>query len=382
MANSKIIAIIAASAVIVCAVSAAVILSSDSNSEKKGLYQLNAKVSNVNMGQCSATPGVIITIEQLYSDHYGKLVNDDLTIDDARADTEFWNQYCAWTPTITERGNGTFDVAITTAVNSKETVNIPVCDTTVAIGTMYSETIYFLICADSDVKPYTEESLTDQNVKDYLNYTITGGMQYSYYSQEDVAYMLRCVSQSGYYDLGVNSVQSVDPERLTLALLDSNDKGSKGAVYFGSGTRVNTLDIYSNNARPCIETGSYYAFFSPSAIPEVYSCIDCIGRIMGFGQETIDKVIEDIQLRLYKVYYSVQELTAGKTQPKAYWESNSGTAISAAMGKVICGFLGFDISLLDGAEHDLESLLRDKPPVIIFYTNDSRPDDVKMRTNT
>lgn len=51
------------------------------------------------------------------------------------------------------------------------------------------------------------------------------------------------------------------------------------------------------------------------------------------------------------------------------------------MGKIIVEFLGFDSKLLDGAEHDMESLLQDKPSYLIFYTNDTRTDAEKMRTN-
>ena len=49
------------------------------------------------------------------------------------------------------------------------------------------------------------------------------------------------------------------------------------------------------------------------------------------------------------------------------------------MGEIIVEYLGFDAKLLDGAEHDLESLLQDKPVYLIFYTNDARTDAEKMR---
>ena len=81
------------------------------------------------------------------------------------------------------------------------------------------------------------------------------------------------------------------------------------------------------------------------------------------------------------MYHSVQEKTDGKSSGYAYWESSSGKAIKSAMGKIIVEFLGFDSKLLDGAEHDMESLLQDKPSYLIFYTNDTRTDAEKMRTN-
>jgi len=378
--NKKIIVAAIATVLIICAVGTAIVLSSD-NSEK-GLYQLDAKVSIVNMGQCSATPGVIMAIDQMYTDYYGEPVNDNLTIDDAKADSAFWNEYCVWSPMITEKSDGTFNVTINTAVNGNEVVNIPVCDTAVIMGTMYSETLYFLICAANNVEPYSAESFANENVKNYLNSTITGGMQYSYYEQYDVEYMLKCVNSSGYFDLGTNSTSTVDSEKLTQALQSANSRGNDGTVYFGSGRVINTSDIYNSSTGPCIKTGSYYAFFSPSTFSDIYSSIECMGLIMGFSHYVINEVIENIQLNLYKVYCSVQELTAGKTPEKAYWETYAGKAVNTTMAKNILDFLGFDSSLLDGAEHDTESLLKDNPSYLIFFTNDTRSMDEKMRTNT
>jgi len=378
--SSKIIVAAIAAVFVICAVGAAFMLSPDSSG--KGLYQLDAEISNVNMGQCSATPGVIMTIEQMYSDYYGDLIKNDLTLDDAKADPTFWDQYGAWSSMITERSDGTFDVTITTAVYGDQTVNIPVCSEAVVMGTMYSETIYFLICAAEGVEPYSAESFANENVKNYLNNTIAGGMQYSYYEQYDVEYILNCVEKSGYFDLGTNSVATVDSERLAMGLESANTRDNGKTVYFGSGTKINTTDTYNNSTGPCIKTGSYYAFFSPSTFSDVYSAVECVGLIMGFSHETVNKVIEDIQLRLYKVYYSVQELTSGKTPAKAYWETYAGKAVNASMAESMVGFLGFDNSLLDGAEHDTESLLKDKPSYLIFYTNDARTIDEKMRVNT
>jgi len=372
--------VIAAAILVICAGGAVIIASSD-NSEK-GLYKLDAKVSIVNMGQVSATPGVIFPIEQMYEEYYGELVKDDLTLDDAKADSAFWDEYGVWSSIITDKGNGTFDVTINTTVKGNEVKNIPVCDTAVTMGTMYSEVIYFLACAANDVEPYSAESFTNENVKNYMNSTITGGMQYSYYEQYDVKYMLNCVSKSGYFDLGTNSIATVDSERLTKALENAKTRGAKGTVYFGTGRVINTNDIYNNTAGLCNKIGSGYAFFTPTTFSDVYASVECVGLIMGFSHETINKIIEDIQLRLYKVYYSVQELTSGKAPEKAYWETYAGKSVNTSMAKNVLEVLGFDASLLNGAEHDTESLLMDKPTYIIFFENDSRPMSEKMRTNT
>lgn len=379
MGNNKLIAVAVVVIIAVAAVGVAVFMNSG-EAEKKGLHKLDPVISEVDMGKCSATPAVIITIEDMYRDYYGDLVNDDLTLADAKADEKFWNAFCDWSSMVEKQSNGTLNVNISTTAKGTETINVPICDAAVVMGTMYSETLYFLTCAENDVETYSAESYTNAGVKDYLNNTIVGGMQYSYYSQNSTDYM-KLVDESSYYDLGVNSVQSLDSEKLASALVGSKNSGNTNTIYFASGTRMSTSEHYNNNTGPCKATGSYYAFFSPSTISEVFSCVECIGLIMGFSEETINKVVEDIQLRLYKVYYSVQEKIENKETTKAYWEGSSGKAVSSTMAKVILDFLGFDTSLLDGSEHSLESLIVESPTYIIFYTNDGRSDDDRMRVN-
>lgn len=379
MQKNQIIVIIVAAVLVVAGIGV-YLLATGEDAEKKGLYKLNAVVTEVNMGQCSATPGVIVTLEDMYEAYYGDLVDDTLTIDDAKADTDFWSTYGTWDSLISDNGDGTLDVTVSTSAKGDETVTMSVCDTAVVMGTMYSETMYFLACAENDVEVYSEESYTNAGVKEFLSNAITGGMIYSYFEDYDVEYMLKCVSESDYFDLGVTSVQKVEPETLASALEDAMSDGNN-AVYFASGTRM-TADYYDNNVNPCKSTGANYAFFGPTTISDVFSCVEAIGCIMGFDDETIDEVIEDIQLRLYKIYYSVESKTSGTTDTTyAYWESGLGSTVKSSMAKVIVQYLGFDASLLDGADHDLESLLEDNPKLLIFYTNDSRTMDEMMRVD-
>ena len=378
--KTKTITIIIVAALFVAGAAALLVRDSDGNDpDNEGLYRLNPTISNVNMGQCSATPGMIVTIEQMYKDYYGEIVDDKLTIDDAKKDEEFWNKYCVWDSMATLNEDGTFDVKISTAAKGDDIVKIPVCDTVVSMGTMYTETLYFIACAENDATPYSPESMKNAGVCDYLSKTIKGGMLYSYYSSDEAPFMLNCVPESGYFDLGVNSVQKVEKEKLTSGLQDAKSKGDN-VVYFASGTRMSTTEFYDNNVGPCIETKANYAFFAPSSVNEVFASIECIGQIMGFENSVIEKVIQDIQLRLYKVYYSVESKTTD-TKPVVFWEAGSGKAVKSAMAKIIVEFLGFDSKLLDGAEHDLENLLMEKPDYIVFYTNDTRTDDAKMRVN-
>lgn len=378
--KTKTITIIIVAALFVAGAAALLVRDSDGNDpDKEGLYRLDPTISNVNMGQCSATPGVIVTIEQMYKDYYGDIVDDNLTIEQAKADTEFWNKYCVWDPMATLKEDGTFDVKISTGAKGSEVVNIPVCDTVVSLGTMYTETLYFIACAKNDVVPYSSESMENAGVCEYLSKTIKGGMLYSYYSNDEAPFMLKCVPESGYFDLGVNSVQKVEKEKLTSGLLDAKSKGGN-VVYFASGTRMSTTEFYDNNVEPCNTTGTNYAFFAPGSVNEVFASIECIGNIMGFESDVIKKVIQDIQLRLYKVYHSVQSKVTD-SKPVVFWEAGSGKSVKSAMAVIIVEFLGFDSKLLDGAEHDLEKLLMEKPDYIVFYTNDTRSEGTKMRIN-
>ena len=61
-------------AVVIIVVAAVAVVALNNNNEteveKKGLYRLDATVVDVSMGQCSATPGVIITLENIYKAYY------------------------------------------------------------------------------------------------------------------------------------------------------------------------------------------------------------------------------------------------------------------------------------------------------------------------
>ena len=378
--NTMKLAAVVAVVVIVVAVAAAVLMTrggSDSGEQRGGLYQLDAQYVEVSMGQCSATPSVINTLETVYEAYYGDLTTQ-YTIEDVMSDTVFWNEYCTWEPLATDNGDGTYTVTSSTRANGDETVTIPVADRMISMGTMYSECVYILLCQKYGVEPYSEAGLTDPRIGEELSSIVVGGMSYSYYGQNEADYMTSYVAQDGYLDLGVTSVQRIDPETLTAVLENAMSDGDD-VVYMASGTRMSTAEYYESNTSPCRSTGAYYAFFAPTTFNDVYSCIDVIGKIMGFEQATIDAVIQDFQVRLYAVYKGVQE--NADQSALVYWESNSGNAVSSSMAITIMDFLGFDTRLMDGGEHDLESLLSDSPALLVYYTNDGRSMDEKMRVN-
>ena len=105
--NTKQIATIAAVIVIIVAAAAVAVISQNNGGEKKGgLYTLDADVVEVTMGGITASPKIVDSIESLYSDIYGELTDDTLTIEDAMADTAFWEKYCTYEPMITDNGDG------------------------------------------------------------------------------------------------------------------------------------------------------------------------------------------------------------------------------------------------------------------------------------
>ena len=216
MVQKKIMAVVAVLVLVIAAAGVVVYTQSEGGgAEKKGLYRLDATVSEVNMGQCSATPGVIITLEQMYADYYGELVNDALTIEDAKKDTAFWDQYGQWESIITDNGD-TYTVKSVTKDKGEEMVTITKGEigAVVSLGTMYTETMYFLACMQYGVEPYSEEGLNNPDVKNYLQTHIAGGMDYKYYEKNDIKYMLNYIDKSSYIDLGVTSVQAIEKEKL------------------------------------------------------------------------------------------------------------------------------------------------------------------------
>lgn len=349
----------------------------EKNYSKGGLYRLKAVIAPTDMASVSGSVQLIDVIEDWYAKVYGDLYEgaDKLTLADAKKDTAFWNKYCDYERMAWTNSDGTISYKTEYITGSKElnTYTIPAkgADVGILIGGSYASIAYYMDCFEHNVKPYSAEANKITEITTKLQRLLYSGLVMSSVtnSYPELAkmypenYLERCTSLAKYDKeaLAEDLKNAAAIPDSVVILMASN--GMSADLTF----TVETASLY----------GAYCYFNNAHTIPESLQVIDTEGRIFGYGT-TVDKVIEDMQLRMYKVWWSVQKL--GNPVHKAYFESNKGKALSAtSTGTYICEFFGWDISLMDGKEHSTEDLLEQKPDVLIFYTNDSRTQDEEMR---
>ena len=387
--DKKTITIVAVIAIVVLVIGAYAVMNgsvSDEEKEKQqkeedakkgGLYLLKADIIPVDMGGLAGTPKVVESLTEMYTAVYGKLpaAAEKLTIEDAKKDTEFWNTFCTYEKTAKRNSDGsiTYSSVYKTGSNEVTEYTIPNNGATKLIGTGggYMYALYYLLCTKYNVEPFSDAAIKNKDLlKEFQSIPYSGlnlsSIAVSSQALADMypaSYLSRCTSLQ-YYDmetLGNDAKAASDGGKETVVLMASSSMNAKV-------TEVTEL---------ITEAGGYCLFNNAKGIPQTFQMIEAVGYILGYG-DYVDSLMESLELKLYKLYW------AGKQQDgashKAYMESSSGKAISATgNAAVCCRFFGWDTSLMDGKEHDTESLLNEKPDIIMFYTNDTRDMDTKMR---
>jgi ABC-type Fe3+-hydroxamate transport system substrate-binding protein len=249
-------------------------------------------------------------------------------------------------------------------------------DSMVFSYTAYALTYYYLLCVKYNVEPFSEAAKKNTQLVSECNSCIVAGLNKD--ALMDSTPELIDYFPSNYVELG-GSLKNFDKEKLGAAIKSASDAG-KDVVLVGSGS-LNASD-YPAYAEIIDAQGGYgLVFSSADDTITTFAAIDQTAKIFGL-EEYAEKVIEDMQLRIYKVYYSAMEKNKEKSH-KAYFEGSTGKSTKASgSGAKLSAFMGWDISLFTGAEYDTETLLLEKPDVLMFYTNDDRSLDEKMRATS
>lgn len=375
--SRKRIAILAVIIVVVATVAAVYLNGDDKNEEKKGgLYALNATVIGLDMGGMSGTPKMIDTLEQMYHAVYGDFAPgaEKLTLDDAKADTKFWSTYCTFDHLASVNSDGTITyhtVVDETSKLSEKTLPAGGATKLIATGSAYAFTQYYMICAKYNVEPFSDAAKSNADLRTEFQNLNFAGLQIDSIkvSSEELASYY-----PSSYRSHCSSIKSYDIEKMGQDVKDAYDDGAEIPIVMGSATVAKNNKIIVSTTE---SNGGHILLNNAKTIPQTFAMVEEIGIVLGYGAYVAD-VIESLELQLYKVYFSLQQHLDEKH--KAYFEGNAGKAISmTGSGKSLCEFFGWDTSLFDGAEHDTENLLQEKPDVIMFYTNDERSMDVKMR---
>ncbi len=381
--NTKVIAIVAVAVLIVAGVGVGIALTQQP-AEKKGLYKLDATViDDIDMGGMSGTPKMVETMEHMYDKVYGDLTDSakKKTLDDAKKDTDFWNTYCKYTKLATVDGEGKihYKTAVTdTGTDSTDRVMDGPATKLIATGSAYAFSQYYFICAKYSVIPFSTEAKNNAALVAEFQALNYGGL-----NLEDIA--TSSTELASYYGNSYlnrcSSISTYDREQMGQDVSNAYNGGANEVILMGSASLAKTNNPDFVNT---VETNNgHIMLMNAKTIPATFAMVDQIGVILGYSAY-VDEVIQDLQLRLYKVYVSVAEKNEALSTPhKAYFEGSSGKASgSTSSGKSLCDFFGWNTTLFDGQEHDTESLLVAAPDILMFYTNDDRAKDVKMRVTS
>ncbi len=384
--NTKVIAIVAVAVLIVAGVGVGIALTQQP-AEKKGLYKLDATViDDIDMGGMSGTPKMVETMEHMYDKVYGDLTDSakKKTLDDAKKDTDFWNTYCKYTKIATRDGDTvTYKTVVNDKTSSKDMASkvfTGKATKLIATGSAYPYAAYIFLCEKYDVEPWSKEAKAKTALTNEFQALMYGGLVKDSVadSSKDLADLLPST-----YKETCSSIKSYETEKMGADVKAAYNSGAETVFLMGSGTLATASNativdtVQTNNGHILLNNAK--------GIPDTLAMIDQIGVILGFDQSVIDGVIEDFQLRMYKLYVSAAEKNAADPDKtyKAYFEGSSGKASGkTSNGASLSKFFGWDVTLFDGAEHDLENLLTEKPNIIMFYSNDDRSMDEKMRVDS
>lgn len=373
MNTKKLVIVCAVVAIIVVAAATVAVMNSGSEKKAGGLYGLDAQVISVELGGITATPKMVSSIESLYEQVYGSYDKAGYTIEDVKNDSEFWKEYCDYSPVVKVNGDGSFTLKISTAGITREVTLDTAADTILSTGTMYMTTIYYFLCLKYGEEPYSNEALENADLKNEFQKVVAGGISLAYV--ENNTELIEYFDPSTYLDSGQNTIANYEIETIGQNVKDLV-KDERKVILLAAGRTVD--DTAYNSIRNTLKAngGMEPLFISLSDIKGAFANIECIGHILGYG-EYVDELIEDLQVRLYEVYRALQ---AQNDTHKVYWENAYSKAVSASgMSASIMGFFGWDTSLMTGSETDLEKLYQEQPDIIIFYSNDTRSMDEKMR---
>jgi uncharacterized membrane-anchored protein YhcB (DUF1043 family) len=348
----------------------------EEDAKKGGLYVLKADVLNVDMGGMSSTPKMVDTIAYMYEEVYGKLANgaNKLTVEDMKKDTVFMETYCTFDNLATVNSDGSITYkTVLDSTSTLQSVTIPgPADRLIATGTAYPTILYYMLCYKYNVEPWSAAADRNQDLINEFR-SINIGSLFLDSIETSTPELIKYYGSD--YLSHCGSLKNYDTEMMGNDV--KNNSSGHVLVLMGSGT----IDKDNNARTNTIVTanGGYVLLNSATSIPSTFAGIAMISTVFGYG-EYVDGLIEKLELQLYKIYWSAKQ---SETTHKAYFESSSGKASkNTGSGAELCKFFGWDISLFDGKEHDTENLLSEKPDVMIYYTNDTRTLDEKMRVTS
>lgn len=376
MVNAKVIAVAAVAILIVAGIGVYAATSGGDDTQKGGFYSWDPTVLEVNGAYSNSTPSLLTLLDDLYEGIYGKLPSTDNIDIDSIPSEDLW-QYEKY---VTMNDDGTLSVRTYNSSSTGKTAPNAVtsiegtAEKVVCYTAAYVDTIYNILCS------YYEEDRGNSPKADARLWEIVAGVSSDCKSALESDFNIKVPGSVLIFDLGEKLVtyseqlagECAEDENIVIFMTEYNIRSTNAKI------TEDTVNAIEKNTNGKVK----FVFLLSNSLSMVLSNTEMIGSILGI--EYTEEFISNALIDIYAIKSEIKNM-ALQEKYTVYVETASGKAAGSGnlITNLLTEILGLDniadnLTLMESKLSD-EQIINSQPDVIIFYSNDSRTMDEKMR---
>lgn len=376
MVNAKVIAVAAVATLIVAGIGIYAATSGGDDTQKGGFYSWDPTVLEVNGAYSNSTPSLLTLLDDLYEGIYGKLPSTDNIDIDSIPSEDLW-QYEKY---VTMNDDGTLSVRTYNSSSTGKTAPNAVtsiegtAEKVVCYTAAYVDTIYNILCS------YYEEDRGSSPKADARLWEIVAGVSSDCKSALESDFNIKVPGSVLIFDLGEKLVtyseqlagECAEDENIVIFMTEYNIRSTNAKI------TEDTVNAIEKNTNGKVK----FVFLLSNSLSMVLSNTEMIGSILGI--EYTEEFISNALIDIYAIKSEIKNM-ALQEKYTVYVETASGKAAGSGnlITNLLTEILGLDniadnLTLMESKLSD-EQIINSQPDVIIFYSNDSRTMDEKMR---
>ncbi|WP_400153739.1 hypothetical protein [Candidatus Methanomassiliicoccus intestinalis] len=376
MVNAKVIAVAAVAILVVAGIGIYVTTSGDDDTQKGGFYSWDPTVLEVNGAYSNSTPSLLTMLDDLYEGIYGDLPSTDGIDINSIPSEDLW----LYEKYVTVNDDGTLSVRTYNSSSTGKTAPNAVtsiestAEKVVCYTAAYVDTIYNILLS------YYEEDMGNSPKADARLWEIVVGVSSDCKSALESDFNIKVPSSVLIFDLGEKLVtyseqlanECAEDENIVIFMTEYNIRSTNAKI------TEETVNSIENNTNGKVK----FVFLLSNSLSMVLSNTEMIGSILGI--DYTEEFISDALVDIYAIKSEIKNM-ALQEKYTVYVETASGKA--AGSGNLITNLLteildmdniADSLTLMESKLSD-EQIINSQPDVIIFYSNDSRTMDEKMR---
>ncbi len=376
MVNVKVIAVAAVAILIVAGIGVYAATSGDNDTQKGGFYSWDPTVLEVNGAYSNSTPSLLTMLDDLYEGIYGKLPSTDNININSIPSEDLW----PYEKYVTINDDESLSVRTYNSSSTGKTVPNAVtsiegtAEKVVCYTAAYVDTIYNILCS------YCEEDRGNSPKADARLWEIVVGVSSDCKSALESDFNIKVPGSVLIFDLGEKLVtyseqlagECAEDENIVIFMTEYNIRSTNAKI------TEDTVKSIENNTNGKVKV----VFLLSNSLSMVLSNTEMIGSVLGI--EHTEEFISDALVDIYAIKSEIKNM-ALQEKHTVYVETASGKAAGSGnlITNLLTEILGLDniadkLTLMESKLSD-EQIINSQPDVIIFYSNDSRTMDEKMR---